>query len=189
MSISPFFPNCFSLRAQDLSNLKKKICNKSNHLFDIPIYQATLATTTGPRPPQAEIPPVTPHEFELARIIPVADNVRLLFSTTALKLKMRKTVSYVSRGRNASSMSRLVTSQSVKIVWGIQTQYSISFLYVALYHLIMMAGPIGFWVWWQKHHPDDLQNASIPVTTTAVLISLFWSATGIFKMPRGAQSG
>lgn len=86
-------------------------------------------------------------------------------------------------------MSRLVTTQSVKIVWGIQTQYSISFLYVALYHLIMMAGPIGFWVWWQKHHPDDLQNASIPVTTTAVLISLFWSATGIFEMPRGAQSG
>lgn len=86
-------------------------------------------------------------------------------------------------------MSRLVTSQSVKIVWGIQTQYSISFLYVAIYHLIMMAGPIEFWVWWQKHHPDDLQNASIPVTSTAVLISLFWSATGIFKMPRGAQSG
>lgn len=154
---------------------KKKNWNKSNHLFDIPIHQATLTTTTGPRPPQAEIPPVTPHEFELACIIPVAENVRLLFSTTALKLKMRKTVSYVSRGRNASSMSRLVTSQSVKIVWGIQTQYSISFLYVALYHLIMMAGPIGFWVWWQKHHPDDLQNASIPMTTTAVLISLFWS--------------
>ena len=90
--------------------------------------------------------------------------------------------------RNKSKFGVETSDQSVGFVLGIQTQYSISFLYVALYHLIMMAGPIGFWIWWQKHHPEDLQNASIPVTTTAALISLLWSAMGIFKMPRGAQS-
>lgn len=72
----------------------EKNWNKSNRLsIYVPIYQATLTTTTAPQPPQAEIPPITPHEFELANLIPVAENLRLLFSTTVLNLKTRKTLS------------------------------------------------------------------------------------------------
>jgi hypothetical protein len=65
--------------------------------------------------------------------------------------------------------------------WGIQAQHAISALRVVLYHLVIFAGTFGFWAWWLATHPSDLQNAAVPLTTVAMLLSLFWGSAGILK--------
>lgn len=72
----------------------------------------------------------------------------------------------------------------VEPAWGIQAQHAVALTQVIFYHVLMLAGPTGFWAWWQIQHPADLQNAAIPLTTAAVFLSLFWSASGLLKMSR-----
>lgn len=38
---------------------------------------------------------------------------------------------------------------------GIRAQYSLSKLHVTAYHLLVMAGPLAIWLWWQKEHQGD----------------------------------
>ncbi|KAL7911036.1 hypothetical protein GGI35DRAFT_332667 [Trichoderma velutinum] len=64
-------------------------------------------------------------------------------------------------------------------IWGFETVFAVSFSYVLAYHLVMVAGPFIFWGVWLKFHPDDLQNASVPITVVIGGLSLFWSGAGI----------
>lgn len=64
-------------------------------------------------------------------------------------------------------------------IWGFETVFAVSFSYVLAYHCVMVAGPFIFWGLWLKYHPDDLQNASVPVTIVIGALSLFWSGAGI----------
>ncbi|KAJ4296420.1 hypothetical protein N0V90_006465 [Kalmusia sp. IMI 367209] len=66
-------------------------------------------------------------------------------------------------------------------VWGIHARYVVSGLYVFLIHVGILIITFGFWIWWQKKHPDDLQGASVPVTVAGICVSTFWASTGILK--------
>ena len=69
-------------------------------------------------------------------------------------------------------------------MWGLQAQHVISFFRVLIYHCLVLGGTFGFWAWWLVKHPDDLQNAAIPVMIALTLLSLFWSSAGILKGSR-----
>jgi hypothetical protein len=65
-------------------------------------------------------------------------------------------------------------------IWGLETVFAVSFAYVFIYHLLMIAVPFGIFGWWIASHPGgDLQNASVPVTIALGALSLFWSGAGI----------
>ena len=70
-------------------------------------------------------------------------------------------------------------------IWGFAAVYSVCWLRVALYHVIMVFGPLVFWLCWLKVHPGDWQNAAVPITVVLGSLSLFWSAAGILttKIP------
>jgi hypothetical protein len=68
--------------------------------------------------------------------------------------------------------------------WGLEARHEISSIYVAFYHLLILALPFSFWGWWQTTHPGDLQNASVPVTVVLAMISLFWGTNGILTVGR-----
>lgn len=73
--------------------------------------------------------------------------------------------------------------------WGIQAHHKPHALIVFLYHVLMFAGTFAFWIYWQRTHPGDFQNATVPLTVVAVLISLFWSSTGVLKAFDGETEG
>jgi hypothetical protein len=133
------------------------------------------------------IPPITPEEFELAfSSCPEQCSLSRLHDCFILENED----DIVARiPKKKSKLDVETKSRSVRFAWGIQAQYAISFIHVFIYHMLILAAPTGFWVWWQKRHPDDLQNASTPLATVIVLISLFWSTTGIFKRLREPQYG
>ncbi|PKY03849.1 hypothetical protein P168DRAFT_170710 [Aspergillus campestris IBT 28561] len=64
-------------------------------------------------------------------------------------------------------------------VWGLEAKFAVSALCITIYHCIMLAGPFAFFAWWLRHHPGDLQNASVPATIALGALSLFWSIAGI----------
>lgn len=64
-------------------------------------------------------------------------------------------------------------------IWGFEAVFAVSFRYVCIYHCAMVAGPLIFWLLWLEDHPDDLQNAAIPLTVVIGALSLFWSSAGI----------
>lgn len=53
---------------------------------------------------------------------------------------------------------------------------------MVVYHVLILAGTFGVWGWWMRVHPGDLQNAAVPLTTVAVLLSLFWSVAGVLRI-------
>ena len=71
------------------------------------------------------------------------------------------------------------TNDQTSPIWGFEAVFAVSFAYVFVYHCVMVAGPLAFWVWWLKAHPDDWQNAAIPFTVVIGALSLFWSSSGI----------
>jgi hypothetical protein len=73
---------------------------------------------------------------------------------------------------------------SMEFAWGIQAQHTISMVGLVVYHILILVGTLGFWVWWMRSHPEDLQSAAVPLTTVAVFLSLFWSAAGVLKVLR-----
>ena len=64
-------------------------------------------------------------------------------------------------------------------IWGLEGVFAVSFIHVFCYHCLMVAGPFIFFVWWLSIHPNDLQNATVPVTITLGALSLFWSSSGL----------
>lgn len=65
--------------------------------------------------------------------------------------------------------------------WGVIAKEEPYMIILVIYHLVMFAGPFGFWAWWlTSQHAQtgvwDLQNAAVPATVVGVLVSLFWSA-------------
>jgi hypothetical protein len=71
--------------------------------------------------------------------------------------------------------------------WGITVRHEISVAYVVCYHVLILALTFAYWGWWQHNHPDDLQNAAVPITVVAGLLSLLWGANGI--LTEGRHSG
>jgi hypothetical protein len=65
-----------------------------------------------------------------------------------------------------------------KTAFGIEAGYLPSNAFFFLYHTILILSGFGFWVYWLKQHPSDLQNASVPLFTVFGLIAAFWAFLG-----------
>ncbi|KAL2074995.1 hypothetical protein VTL71DRAFT_8775 [Oculimacula yallundae] len=155
-----------------------RVIYTKNDLPIDPIYEYT------PRPPDVELPPILPHEFELA------------FSSCSLSCKLSHFHDCIEAPTGTSALSRipkrtaaLELKTSVREpAWGIQAQHSISFVRLVWYHLGIFAGTFGFWAWWQVRHPGDVQSAATPLTVVGLFLSLFWSSSGAlpaFRRPSG----
>lgn len=55
---------------------------------------------------------------------------------------------------------------------------------VFFFHLTILVSVFCFWIWWQYMHPDDLQNAAVPITIVLLLVSLFWASPGVLNSQR-----
>jgi hypothetical protein len=133
-----------------------------------------------PRPPNAEIPPISPHEFELALSY---------CSSSCLLASFHDCMEPPSGSLALERIPKRKCALELKVglrehAWGIQAQHSVSFPLMVFYHVLIIASTFGFWGWWQVVHPGDLQNGSTPLTVVAVLLSLFWSSTGVLKVFR-----
>jgi hypothetical protein len=84
--------------------------------------------------------------------------------------------------KRSSALHR--TTNSPEFAWGIQAQQIPSFLWILMYHSLIIFGTFGFWAWWQINHPSDLQNASTPLSVIVTLLSLFWALSAVPKILR-----
>jgi hypothetical protein len=64
------------------------------------------------------------------------------------------------------------------VLFGIQANYMLSLARMIMYHVIPILSGFAFWVYWLKHHPSDLQNASVPVFTIGMLLGTSWALLG-----------
>lgn len=65
-----------------------------------------------------------------------------------------------------------------KVAFGIEADYLPSSAFFFLYHAVLILSGFGFWIYWLKEHPGDLQNASVPLFTMFALIAAFWAFVG-----------
>ncbi|KAH8659401.1 hypothetical protein BGZ61DRAFT_370541 [Ilyonectria robusta] len=66
--------------------------------------------------------------------------------------------------------------QNREIFWGLLAVERPSAFKVAVYHVLILIGPVMFWFLWLFFwgHSGDLQNAAIPFLTVCTLLSMFW---------------
>ncbi|KAH8648915.1 hypothetical protein BGZ60DRAFT_422582 [Tricladium varicosporioides] len=131
-----------------------------------------------PRPPNAEVPPISPHEFELAFMSCNKKCLLSIFHDCVEAPIGNFAIERIPKRKGALE----VKVGSVEFAWGIQAQHVISLLRLVAYHVLIFAGTFGFWGWWQAAHPGDLQNAAVPLSAVAILLSLFWSSAGVLKI-------
>jgi hypothetical protein len=64
------------------------------------------------------------------------------------------------------------------VAWGLEADYAISFVFVAVYHLVPLLAAFGFWIYWLVRFPGDWQNAAVPVLTVLALFAVLWVPFG-----------
>lgn len=133
-----------------------------------------------PRPPHADNPPISQHEFEVA-FASCSDHCKLALLHDCQRIPDRDLALKCIPKRR---LEVEIKTDEREHIWGLQAQHVISFLRVLLYHCLILSGTFGFWAGWLVKHPNDLQNAAIPLTTALALLSLFWSSAGILKSAR-----
>lgn len=148
---------------------RKEIPTDSNY-----VYQ--------PKPPDAEDPPITPHEFEFAFTQCITQCLWSVFHDCNEPPSGTLAIERIPKRKSLFELSR--EDSEVKPAWGLQAQHAVALTQVIFYHVLILAGPFGFWAWWEDRRPTDLQNAAVPLTTVAVFLSVFWSASGLLKMSR-----
>ncbi|KAJ3529870.1 hypothetical protein NM208_g9566 [Fusarium decemcellulare] len=169
------FSHCNFVKFEAFARKRAVACGN-----DLPTANNTDYDYT-PKPPQASMPPIHPHIFEVAfnscgdgkcsKLLPFHDCYEFDETSYVTRIPKKKTPFGFEAGQPT--------------VWGLEARHSISALHVVLYHLLILIPPFVVWAWWQKNHPDDIQSASVPMTVVIASISMFWSATGIIKQFRG----
>lgn len=136
-----------------------------------------------PRPPRAQIPPITPHEFEIA-LSACHSNCRLSFlHNCSYYSDSDYSIQRIPKKKSEWCINTRVKYQDADIfAWGLETYYALSRPRVALYNLLILLGPFAFWAWWQVDHSGDMQNASVPATFALGLLALFWTSTGVLEV-------
>jgi hypothetical protein len=64
------------------------------------------------------------------------------------------------------------------VAWGLEADYAISFVFVAVYHLVPLLAALGFWIYWLVRFPGDWQNAAVPLLTVLALFAVLWMPFG-----------
>ncbi|KAG4439306.1 hypothetical protein IFR05_005239 [Cadophora sp. M221] len=169
----------WQLRHCDFVKFEKIRANRaiSNKKHDLPVdilYEYT------PRPPNADIPPIDPHEFELSLSPCSSFCVFKLFHDCIEPPDGGLALERIPKRKRALELKIRNREQA----WGLLAQHSISALLIFSYQAMIVAGPLAIWGWWQALHPDDIQNASTPLTVVVALLCLFWGSAGVLKVLR-----
>jgi hypothetical protein len=144
-----------------------------NDIPDDPDYEYS------PKPPD-DVPPITPHEFELA-LGHCGDQCLLSWLHDCMEPPSGLDALHKIPKRSSTLHH---TTNSPEFAWGIQAQHIPSFLWILMYHSLIIFGTFGFWAWWRINHPSDLQNASTPLSVIVTLLSLFWALSAVPKILR-----
>ncbi|KAK0110693.1 hypothetical protein ONS96_002294 [Cadophora gregata f. sp. sojae] len=166
----------WKLRHCDFVKFEKIRANRiiSNEKPDLPVNHLYVYK---PKPPNADIPPIDPHEFELSlspcnsfcMFKPFHDCIEPPDGGLALeRIPKRKEALELKVGTREQA-------------WGLLTQYSISALLLLVYLIMCFTPFVGFWAWWQVRHPDDLQNASTPLMVFATLLCVWFASLVYLK--------
>ena len=130
-----------------------------------------------PRPPIAQLPHIMPHRFEEALS---SCGKRCILSSLHDCVEPPEGTYFLDRTPKRRIAFQL-EQDGEEHAWGLQAQHRVSLMYIFFYHFLIIVGTFGFWAWWLRKHPDDLQNAAVPFITVTIFLSLFWSASGILK--------
>lgn len=69
-------------------------------------------------------------------------------------------------------------AQPEDIAYGLEAVHVVSMPLVFFYHSCLFLALVGFAIWWLKTHPNDLQNAFIPLMVCIGIVSPFWVHLG-----------
>ncbi len=80
----------------------------------------------------------------------------------------------------------LLKTPDIDYAWGAKAVEEPYLIILIMYHVLMFAGPFGFWGWWLTFEHArtgqwDLQDAMVPATVVGISVSLFWSAAQPLK--------
>lgn len=130
-----------------------------------------------PRPPAVKPPLIDPNIYQvllsecyktcLWTVLPWHDCIRLGLSS-----------SYTSKIPKRKEDIDVMLQAGNGVAFGIKADYVLSLRILAAYHLLAIVPAFGFWAFWLSKHPDDWQNASVPLTTVLALTTVFWIMAG-----------
>jgi hypothetical protein len=69
-------------------------------------------------------------------------------------------------------------SRSGDVAFGLEAEYSWSLIVLLMYLLMVWFLLFGFWVYWLRNHPNDLQNASVPTVLLLTFVNVYWQISG-----------
>lgn len=136
-----------------------------------------------PRPPHAtrDKPGITKHEFEVyVRLCLDPCWLSSLLTSHKCRTVEDSAVDIVDKIPKYKKLLEQ-RAQGDEHVWGIRARYVVSGIRVVTLHIAILCISFGVWIWWQWKHPDDLQGAAVALTAAFLLISTFWSATGVLR--------
>jgi hypothetical protein len=125
-----------------------------------------------PRPPEARIPLID-HGLFSALLNACPDTCPWSWFHTCKPLSPR-----AHRWKRIPRKNQRFETKSHQIgesAYGIEANYVISAAMMTLYHGVLLAGGVAFFIYWLVKHPGDLQNASVPLFTALGLMASFWT--------------
>ncbi|KAF2733226.1 hypothetical protein EJ04DRAFT_553481 [Polyplosphaeria fusca] len=132
-----------------------------------------------PRPPHVKNPPITREEFR--RYLRTCSTSCRWYSLPFFRHRcfhLHKDSQKWRRIPRRNAEFETKSGQPGEIAYGIEAVYLLSFPTVFVYHLLSLLALLGFWLWWLKQHPDDLQNASVPTMVFLAIVASFWVLPG-----------
>jgi hypothetical protein len=132
-----------------------------------------------PRPPDVKNPPIKKNEFK--RYIRTCGPFCLWSYLPVLKHRCsrpHKDSHKWKRIPRKSAEFDTKVGQPGEVAYGIEAVYVLSFPIVFIYHTMSILAWSGFWIWWLRDRPNDLQNASIPTMVFLGIVASFWALPG-----------
>lgn len=128
-----------------------------------------------PRPPRVKNPLIQKYEFK--RYLNTCESFCPWSYIPILKHKcarLHKDSHIWMRIPRKKSEFDIMAGNPGDLAYGIEAVYALSFPIIFIYHMLSILAWSGFWVWWLKTHPNDLQNASIPTMAYLAILASFW---------------
>lgn len=135
--------------------------------------------TFAPNPPDP-MPPILAHEFKTRfyGCHPSRTSHKHLFGLAPCSKKCKRFLAPSGALDRIPKRNKWlnVVERRREIFWGLLAVHRPSSFRVILYHIVILIGPFIFSFLWLFlwGHPGDLQNAVIPFSMVAVLLSMFW---------------
>jgi len=63
-------------------------------------------------------------------------------------------------------------------MWGLHVEYCYSVAGILVYCILLIGGPVAFWIWWLRCHPGDWQTATTLLMTVLTMLTAMWYMGG-----------